>query len=604
MLSKLRMIVTSKNQAVHLRLRKIISTFNLSFFNSSFLGSSQETKIFIHSFFDMTIAEKFVQKSVLENDGYHIFFVEMNRFNLPYLQQIKGIQKADPNLFIIMASSTTQHWHEVIEFLGFNNRILFLKTPLDAQETLLAIQNILHERKIRQFFNNHLCQQLQLGKKTQVSSEEKTNNHPVIFQGIHFEEKLNQILSIGYIEHTDTGLVYINLEEVIPLGGGTAEYIYESLLSAFKERLQCHLDEEWVLGDWGQGRFGIIIPHVLDHKACGKQLLSLCDKLTEIYEIYGNRLIISVSIGVAFSESIVTSAIKLTSHAQNAVRLTQSQKKVHVACYNSQKEQKRIYNFLLEADLKKAIREDEFEVFFQPLINIKENRVSTVEVLTRWCHPKLGMLLPGEFLGLAEEANLLTTLNELIISKALAQAGTWLPYGIKIALNIPVRHLMSENFLETINLVCQKYNISPHAIELEITEEQALEHSQEIIDIIHKIKDDGYHVVLDDFGVGYSSLHYLSNFPIDKIKIDRSFLHPNSFKQISIIKSILKLCQKLNIRSVCEGVEDYRQFSFLAGMECDEIQGFLFSCPIGQAYIEPFIKNFSLETFLLEHTGT
>lgn len=591
---KLKIIITSKNQASHLQLREILSNLNLSCLNTP---QGTRLEIFIDSLFDLSVAEKFIQKSVLDNINYHLFFAEINRFSLPYLQEVKAIQKLDPDLFIIIVSSSTQHWHEVIRFLGLNGRILFLKTPFNVQETLLAAQNIIHERVLRQFFNHHLCQQLQLSKEVEVSPGSGSDSNLAIFEGIHFEEKLNQILSMGYVEHSDTGLVCISLEGATPVGGGTIEYINESLFNAIKERLQYHIAEGWVLGDWGQGRLGIIIPRVFDHKVCKKQLLSLYGKLTEAYEIYGAKLIISISIGVAFSEAVVTSAIKLTAHAQSAVRITSPQKKVHIAFYNIQEEQKKIHSLLLESDLKKAIRNDEFEVFFQPLINIKQNRVSTVEVLTRWRHPSLGLLSPGEFLVLAEEANLLTALNELVINKALAQASPWVRYEIKIALNIPVRHLLSENFVETMNLVCQKHNVPADAIELEVTEEQALEQSLEVIEVIHKIKHYGYHVVLDDFGVGYSSLHYLSSFPVDKVKIDRSFLHVNSPKQNNIIKAILQLCQKLNISSVCEGVEEYKQFIFLSGTECDEIQGFLFSRPIGQAHVEPFIKSFSLDTF-------
>lgn len=594
---KLKIIITSKNQASHLQLREILANLNLCRLN---IAQGARLRISIDSLFEMSIAGKFIQKSVLENASYHLFLVEMNKFNLSYLQEIKAIQKLDPELSIIIASSSTQHWHEVIKFLGLNGRILFLKTPFNAQETLLAVQNIIHERWLKQFFNCHLFQQLYSCEGIVESPSLSLDNKLVIFDSVHFKEKLSQTLSLGYVEHFNTGLACISIEGVTPLGGGTVGHITESLLNAIKERLQCHAIEGWTLGDWGQGRFGIIIPRVFDRKVCEKQLSSLYDKLTEAYEIFDVKLIISISIGMAFSESVMTSATKLTDHAQSAVQIIRPKKKAHIAFYNIEEEQKKIHNLLLESELKKAIRNDEFEAFFQPLINIKQNRVSTVEVLARWRHPDLGLLLPGEFIALAEEANLLTALNELMIDKALGQAKPWLRYGIKIALNIPVRHLLLENFVETMNTVCQKYDVPPWAIELEITEEQALEQSLEVVEVIHEIKRHGYHVALDDFGVGYSSLQYLSNFPVDKIKIDRSFLCINSPKKDNIIKTILQLCQKLNICSVCEGVEDYRQFAFLSETQCDEIQGFLFSRPIAQAHVEPFIKNFSLDSFFAD----
>ena len=322
-----------------------------------------QPEILIQSLFDVTVAGKFIQKSVLENLKYHLFFAEMNKFNPFYLQEIKIIQKLDPDLFIIIASSTTQPWPEVIKFLGGKGRLLFLKTPFNVQETLVATQNILQERVLKQFFNRHLCQQLQLSEKGEEEFKQKSDRQFVIFEGIHFEEKLTHILSMGYVEHFNTGVVCINLEGVIPVGGEGIEYD-ESLLNVIKERLQCYLVEGWILGDWGQGHLGIIIPRVFDHKMCKKQLWFLYGKLTEIYEIYGTKLIISISMGVAFSETVVTSALKLINHAKRAVQITSSQKKGSIVFYTPQEEQKKIHSLLLESDLKKALRKDEFQVFF------------------------------------------------------------------------------------------------------------------------------------------------------------------------------------------------------------------------------------------------
>ncbi|WP_032112792.1 putative bifunctional diguanylate cyclase/phosphodiesterase [Candidatus Paracaedibacter symbiosus] len=596
MFDKLKIIITSENQASHLHLREILSSLTLANFDAALLT---RPTIHIDSVFDIGAAEKLIQKNALGRIKYQLLLAEINQFNLHNLQQIKQIQKLDPELFTIIASVSPQSWREVVKFLGLDSRVLFIKTPFNSGETTTLIRNIIYERWLKCFFENHLFDQLQLDHEQETTSIFDLTETSVISEVVHFEEKLSQILSMGYIHRSNTALVCISIEGVMSVRGGVADYITAHLMNDVKERLQQYMAEGWILGFWGQGRFGIIIPGISDHKICEKQLLALNEKLTEIYKIYGDELIISISIGVAFSESIVTSAMELINHAQNAVRMTSPQQKIHIAFYNTYIANKKIRNLMLESELKKAIQEDEFEILFQPIINIKQNRVAGVEVLVRWHHPTLGLLLPYEFLNLAEEANLLIALNELVINKAFAQVKAWLFYGIKVALNIPVEHLLSENFAEIMNALCQKYEIPIESVELEITEEQALEQSLEVIEVIHRIKHHGYQVVLDDFGVGYSSLQYLSNFPVDKIKIDRSFLFINSPKQVNIVKAILALCQKLNIRSVCEGVEEYRQFGFLEKTDCDEIQGFLFSHPLPAENVEPFIKGFSLDNFLL-----
>lgn len=587
-----KILMISESQSSHLKLREALLNFTLINFDT---GKSHHSTIDIDSLFEMNDAEKCIKKSILKKINYHVLIVEINQFDLQILHQIQKIQKIDQALFIIIASESSQNWPEISYFLGQEEQLLFFSLPFDSQEFVKIIQNIFYIQQLKFSLNSYFSPQLQLSHSQQFKGEQEK----IVLAAPEFEEKLNQVLSQGYVERFNTALVFINIDSTTLVKGEAAEYVTEYLLKMIKIRLQHSLKEDWILGQWAPESFGIIIPQLANQKVCEKQLLSLHDKLTELYKIYDRKLIASVSIGVGFSYGNVTAASELKVQAKSAVKATRSPSKRQIAFYNSQVTQKKNHRLMLETELKKAIQVDQFEVHFQPIINIQQKRVSGIEILVRWRHPTLGLLLPYKFLTLAQEGNLLTAMNELVISKVLATAKIWLNYNIKIAFNLPVEHLLQEVFIESMNLLCQKHAISPHCIELEVTEEQALGDSKEVKEIIEKIKYYGYHVVLDDFGVGYSSLQYLAHFPIDKIKIDRSFLNISSPKQNDIIKSILQLCHKHNIRSLCEGVEDYEQYAFLAAAGCEEIQGFFFSRPLSEELIEPYLRDFSMEKFLI-----
>ena len=595
MLNELKVIITSEHQTSHLSLRETFSNITMPCIET---GEIIQPSIYIDSLFNITNVQNLISESVVNHAPYQLWILELPQFDLSFLQQVKIIQKTDRNLFILIVLSSLDDWSEMIKFLGINDRIIFLETIFNPEEIIKLIRSIVYKQSGAMFLNRYLVRQLDLHQSSQTSLVVKNSETQQTLNSVHFEEKLNKILSNGYVEQFNTALVSITIDRITLIRGETADYIIEHLMNHINERLFQYLPEGWIVGRWVDESFGIIIPKVNSQKTCEKQLLALYSKLTNVYNVYENDLIISISIGVAFADGVITSAKELMSHAKSAVTLTMPPHKKYIAVYAEHIAQKKIHRLMLESDLKKALVEDELDVYFQPIIDIKQNRVSGIEALVRWQHPTLGLLFPLEFLAIAEEANLLPTLNEFVINKALSLIKPWMQYNIKVAFNIPVEHLLEENFVEKMNALCQQHGINPNVIELEITEEQALEQSFEVTSVIHKIKQYGYQVVLDDFGVAYSSLQCLGHFPVDKIKIDRSFICGTSPKQGNIVQAILQLCQNLKIISLCEGVEDYRQFVFLANTTCDEIQGFLFAPALSKDLVESYIKNFSIHHFV------
>jgi EAL domain-containing protein (putative c-di-GMP-specific phosphodiesterase class I) len=235
----------------------------------------------------------------------------------------------------------------------------------------------------------------------------------------------------------------------------------------------------------------------------------------------------------------------------------------------------------LERDLRSAIVHDEFELHFQPIVEIWSGETHGAEALVRWRHPQRGMIAPGDFISLAEEIGLIDTLGEWILNKACSEAASW-PVGIKLAVNLSPAQFGRGNLIDIVSGALAKSGLPASRLELEITESVLLQKNAENLAQLHQIQALGVAIVLDDFGTGYSSLSYLNMFPFDKIKIDRSFVAELSSRANSaaIVCAVIGLGQSLNIATTAEGIETEEQLELLRAAGCRLGQGYLFSRPV------------------------
>jgi EAL domain-containing protein (putative c-di-GMP-specific phosphodiesterase class I) len=246
----------------------------------------------------------------------------------------------------------------------------------------------------------------------------------------------------------------------------------------------------------------------------------------------------------------------------------------------------------LELDLRKAFANGEFELYYQPLINLQADQVSGFEALLRWHHPERGMVLPGEFIALAEEIGLIAPLGEWVLRKACSEAVRW-PSGLKVAVNLSPAQFRTRSVVHAVVSALAYSGLPPHRLELEITESVLLGETEANTAILHKLREIGARISMDDFGTGYSSLSYLRSFPFDKIKIDRSFVRDLAQRPdcMAIIRAVAGLGASLGISTTAEGVETKEQLERLRAEGCTEAQGFLFSAPRPAAEIIPLLAR-------------
>jgi len=241
--------------------------------------------------------------------------------------------------------------------------------------------------------------------------------------------------------------------------------------------------------------------------------------------------------------------------------------------------------FTLEAELHQALKNDEYELFYQPKVSLPGGHIVGMEALLRWNHPRLGLLTPDKFLSLLEETRLINPVGEWVIRTACKQNKLWQNAGLlhtRISVNVSASQFRDKSLVKIVRESLKEAGLDPRLLELELTEDLLIEDAQGAIELMNELKKIGVFLSIDDFGSGYSSLSYLSRFPVDILKIDRTFVNNllTDRKDAKITQAIASLAHALNLSLIAEGVENEKQLEFLRSQGCDEAQGFLFSQPV------------------------
>ncbi|MDB5633259.1 MAG: Diguanylate cyclase, partial [Tardiphaga sp.] len=378
-------------------------------------------------------------------------------------------------------------------------------------------------------------------------------------------------------------VLYIDIDEFKGINDSLGHQVGDELLKAIAIRLRGCVRGSDIVARLGGDEFAIVQTGVETHSDITDLVARIYGAIREPFECLGHRLLTDASIGIALAPR---DGIDLDSLLKNA----------DLAMYGAKEDGRRTYRFFepqmdakvkarrtLELDLRHAIADGGFvkggfEVYYQPLVNLRDNVVTGCEALLRWRHPERGMISPAEFIPVAEEIGVISQLGEWVLATACMEAASW-PDDIKIAVNVsPIQFRCSLLALHVAAALAAS-NLPAQRLELEITEAVLIRDDEIALAILHRLRALGVRIALDDFGTGYSSLSYLQRFPFDKIKIDRCFVtdiaepHGSS----SIVQAVVNIAASRNMTTTAEGVETEQQKELLRALGCTEMQGYLFS---------------------------
>ncbi|UCD65981.1 MAG: bifunctional diguanylate cyclase/phosphodiesterase, partial [Deltaproteobacteria bacterium] len=343
----------------------------------------------------------------------------------------------------------------------------------------------------------------------------------------------------------------------------------------------------------GGDEFGILLDDLRDVKfvaVVARKILQTLSKpiIIQEYELYATS-----SIGISLYPDDGEDEDVLLRCADTALYRAKDAGKNNYQYYTSDMNTRAFEFLLMESGLRKALDNDELVVFYQPLINLENNKLIGMEALLRWKHPEKGMISPGDFIPLAEETGLIEPIGEWVLRAACTQNKKWQDEGyppVKVSVNMSARQFSKKNISEQINDILQETGLSPEYLGIEITESVIMQDVKSTISKLKQMQEMGISLSIDDFGTGYSSLSYLKLFPIDDLKIDRSFVFniTSDSTDAAIAASVILLAHSMNLKVVAEGVETEEQLEVLRQQGCDYVQGFLFSRPLAAEEFVPF----------------
>lgn len=377
------------------------------------------------------------------------------------------------------------------------------------------------------------------------------------------------------------GLLCIDLDNFKDVNDSLGHAAGDALLQEVAARLRHCVREEDLVSRHGGDEFTVLQPRLGSPEEARRLADRLIAALSRPFHVHDQEVVIGASVGIAIAPLDGDTADLLMRHADMALYRAKADGRGAARFFEAAMDARLQARRSLERDLRLAFAKRELELYYQPLLNAGDERISGFEALLRWRHAERGFVSPAEFIPVAEEIGLIGPITEWVLGKACAEAVGW-PSHVRIAVNLSPAHFRKQNPAFAVARALAESGLLPNRLEVEITETVLLNDSETNLAILHQIRALGVRIAMDDFGTGYSSLSYLRFFPFDKIKIDRSFVRElhSSPQCAAIVRAVTSLGASLGVVTTAEGVETVEQMESLRAEGCHELQGFLFSHPV------------------------
>ncbi len=414
---------------------------------------------------------------------------------------------------------------------------------------------------------------------------------------ILFNDRLEQGIEKAKRNNTTLALFFIDLDHFKEINDSLGHAIGDEILKSVTQRLNQTMRKEDALARLGGDEFTVIMEGLTQAQDATLLAEKILKVLAEPITIEENVLYVSSSIGISFYPEDGDSAHDLLKYADVAMYKAKDEGRNNFQLYSSEMTKLVFERMVMEASLREALKNEEFVIHYQPQVNGETDKLIGMEGLVRWKHPNMGLVTPDKFIPLLEKTGLIIQLDQWVMKTAMMQMVQWHKQGYNpgiLALNLAIKQLKQKDLVTTIKTMMKETGCKPEWFSLEVTEGQIMNDPDKAIITLNQISDIGIELAVDDFGTGYSSLSYLKRLPIDKLKIDQSFVEglPNDEEDAAITRSIIALSQSLNLKVIAEGVETKAQKDFLVENGCKHIQGYFYSKPMQAVEIESiFLKG-------------
>ncbi len=408
-----------------------------------------------------------------------------------------------------------------------------------------------------------------------------------------FMEKLEEAIKLTKeSSEYQFAVLFLDCDRFKIINDSLGHLVGDELLIAIAKKMQVLMNKNDVLARLGGDEFAIFLDDFTDDSY--PQLIAdkISQELVTPFQLSRAEVFTTASIGIALGNSNYNTPQEVLRDADTAMYHAKSKGRNRYCVFTPVMHQQALKILQLENDLKRAIERQEFIVYYQPIVCLCTGKISGFEALVRWQHPTMGMVSPGDFIPVAEEAGLISLIDTWVLQTACSQVHNWqkqklISEDITVSVNLSVRLFSNPSLLTIINETLQITQISPQNLKLEITESAIMENSELAAIILQELRECGIDLSIDDFGTGYSSLGYLHRFPVNILKIDRSFVNSieQDGKKTDLISTVISLAHKIEMKVIAEGIETPEQLEILCNLGCDFGQGYLFSKPLAPNFI-------------------
>lgn len=408
-------------------------------------------------------------------------------------------------------------------------------------------------------------------------------------------DRIQSIIVRANRNRTVVGIMFLDLDNFKTINDSLGHYAGDELLKRVASRLQSCVRGVDVVGRLGGDEFLVVLTDL----ASAEDIVPVAEKITAVigepFSLEDQVLSVSASIGISVFPRDGETPDSLIRNADAAMYLAKERGRNNWQFFQPSLNKQAFQALALESGIRKAMRELEFTLFYQPVVRTNSGQAAAMEALIRWEHPELGLLGPDQFISVAEHRGLIMPIGRWVINEAIRQAREWADLGmsIPIAINLSAVQFKQKDLVEDIAARLKEHGVPGEMIELELTESLFLEDVNAMTKTLGRLKDLGVALAVDDFGTGYSSLSYLKRYPIDRVKIDRSFVRdiPGDEDDVAITVAIINLAASLGLQVVAEGVETPEQAHFLEEHQCDFLQGYHISRPLPAAEAPAWMKR-------------
>ncbi len=413
-----------------------------------------------------------------------------------------------------------------------------------------------------------------------------------------FMDRLSHGLTRAQRRHEHLAVLFLDLDRFKVVNDTLGHAVGDQLLVEVSRRLTSALRPGDTVARLGGDEFGVLLEDVADAETAETVAVRIEESLGKPYRFEGREVFVTASIGIALSSAKLGLPEEILRDADLAMYHAKAKGKARHEVFDGSMSAPALDRMDLEMDLRSAISRHEFRLHYQPILRLDTGKITEVEALIRWQHEKRGLLQPDEFIGLTEETGLIVPIGQWVLSEACKQARTWqLEYPttppLVMSVNLSAKQFQNPKLVEEIREALDESGLAPSCLKLEITETTVMQDAPVTLTKLNELKELGVRLAIDDFGTGYSSLGYLKRFPVDTLKIDRSFvkgLSPDGGDS-AIVRAVVTVAKSLNMDVTAEGVETEGQLAEVKALGCDRAQGFLFARPVSAERVAPLLAS-------------